>query len=124
MRDRAIAGMEQAAPCALAGETPASQAKQAARHGLRLLSVYGLILAVDVDAAAVAAILWVLRRCGNRRDRVAIGSTGWKAMGFRTANFWRSLWIVGAALALAGVAMLVAARMRTLRLPAAPLAFI
>ncbi len=39
---------------------------------------------------------------------------GWAAMGFRTANLWRSSWIVVAAAALAAAAMLVSARARTL----------
>jgi len=84
---------------------------------------YGLIMAVVwtprpwqrflwmAAAAAIVAMVWA-------------GFDGWKAMGLRTANFWRSLWIVGAALVLAGVAILVAARMQTLHLPDGPLAFV
>ena len=39
---------------------------------------------------------------------------GWAAMGFRTANLWRSSWIVAAAAALSAAAMLVSARAHTL----------
>jgi membrane protease YdiL (CAAX protease family) len=46
------------------------------------------------------------------------------AMGMRRENFWRSLWIAGAALVLAGVAMAVAAHEHTLKLPVRPLGFL
>ena len=49
---------------------------------------------------------------------------GLKAMGLRGTNFFRSLWVVGAALALAAVAVLVAARLHTLQVPAGPILFI
>ena len=63
-------------------------------------------------AAAVALILWK-------------SFVGWKTMGFTTVNLGRSLWIVGAALLVAAVAILVAARLHTLYLPAGgPLVFI
>jgi membrane protease YdiL (CAAX protease family) len=52
------------------------------------------------------------------------GFEGRKAVGLRAANFWRSLWIVGVALALAAVADMVSARMHTLKVPAGPVAFI
>ncbi len=64
-----------------------------------------------VAAAAIITMMWV------RFD-------GWKTMGLRAANFWRSLWIVSAALVLAGAAMPVAARMHTLEVPRGPVAFI
>jgi hypothetical protein len=43
---------------------------------------------------------------------------GFKAMGLRTANFFPSLWVAGAALLMAAVAVLVAAELHTLHLPA------
>jgi hypothetical protein len=52
-----------------------------------------------------------------------ISFDGRRAMGLRTANFGRSLWVVGVALLLAGAAVLVAARLHTLRLPHGPFAF-
>ena len=49
---------------------------------------------------------------------------GWLAMGLRTANFVRSLWLVGVALLAGGVAVLVAARLHTLHAPGGPLTFV
>jgi hypothetical protein len=51
-------------------------------------------------------------------------SPGWKAMGFQTTNFLRSIWIVGAALCVAASAAIVAQRMNTLLWPGGPLPFI
>jgi membrane protease YdiL (CAAX protease family) len=42
---------------------------------------------------------------------------GWKPMGFTTANFARSIWIVGAALGAAAIAVAIAGRWHTLHLP-------
>jgi len=39
---------------------------------------------------------------------------GWAAMGFRTANLWRSAWIIAAAVALSSVAMQISARAHAL----------
>jgi hypothetical protein len=49
---------------------------------------------------------------------------GLKAMGLRTANFFRSLWVVGVALIVAAVAVLVAIWQGTLHIPATPILFI
>jgi membrane protease YdiL (CAAX protease family) len=49
---------------------------------------------------------------------------GWKAMGLRTTNFVRSLWVVGVAALLAGVAILMAQRMNTLQPIGGPRQFI
>ena len=49
---------------------------------------------------------------------------GWLAMGLRTGNFVRSLWLVGVALLAGGVAVLVAARLHTLHTPGGPLMFV
>lgn len=46
---------------------------------------------------------------------------GLHAMGLRAANFFRSLWIVGAALAVSGVAVAVSARLHTLHGPSGAL---
>jgi len=85
---------------------------------------YGLILLVIwtprplqkllwwVAAAAIVAIFWI------SFDRMV-------ALGLRTAGFFRSLWVAGAALLLAAIAILVAVLLHTLRLPAGgPIAFV
>jgi hypothetical protein len=94
------------------------------RRALLELSVgYALILVVIwtprpwqrlsylAAAAFLAAVLWLAR-------------PGLKAMGLRPANFVRSLWIVGAALLVAAVAVLVAARVGTLHAPGTLLQFV
>jgi membrane protease YdiL (CAAX protease family) len=103
------------------GNTAGKRSKR--RDWIEIAVGYALILTVEwtprpwqrylwvAAAAAIIAMMW-------------FGFDGSKAMGLRTANFWRSLWIVGAALVLAGAAILVAERMRTLHLPGGPLAFV
>jgi hypothetical protein len=77
-----------------------------------------------MDAAAAAArALDGVAALGVASLIVWRSFDGWQAMGFRTANFWRSLWIVAAALALAAAAMLVAARSALLLVPDGALAF-
>jgi len=85
------------------------------RRDLLELSVgYALILAVIwtprpwqrllyyTAAAFLAAVLW-------------LAFEGWPAMGLRTANLSRSIWIAGVALAMAAVAVFVAQRLHTLQ---------
>lgn len=48
---------------------------------------------------------------------------GWSAMGLRERGFLRSLWVVGAALALAAGAVALGARLHTLHVPDEPLLF-
>jgi len=93
------------------------------RDAAEIAAAYGLILAVIwtprpeqrflwmVAAAAVAVIAWV-------------SNDGAKAMGLLGANLLRSAWIVGAALLAAGGAVLVAAKLGTLRLPHGVMVFI
>lgn len=49
---------------------------------------------------------------------------GFKAMGLRRMNFLRSLWVVGAALLIAGADVAVAAKQHTLLVPPGPVSFI
>ncbi len=49
---------------------------------------------------------------------------GWKAMGFSISGFWRSSWIVGLALLLAGIAALVAGSLHTLHHPGGALGWV
>lgn len=103
-------------------ESPVREAKKRGkrRDWIEIAVGYGLIMAVIWTPRPWQRFLWVAAAAAIVAMMWA-GFDGWKAMGFRTANFWRSLWIVGAALMLAGAAILVAARMRTLNLPAARL---
>ncbi len=77
---------------------------------------YGLILVVLWTPRPwqrffyVAAILWIAAATWISWD-------GRKAMGLRVGGMLRSLWVVGVALAVAGVAILAASRMDTLHRP-------
>ena len=84
--------------------------------GSRSAVAYALILAVVWTPRPWQRVLWVVAVAGVVFI-ICISFDGWKAMGFRTANFWRSLWIAGAALVLAAAAIGIAGRMHTLRLP-------
>lgn len=80
---------------------------------LELLVGYGLILLVIWSrgpwqrklyysaAVFLVAVFWM-------------SFDSWSAMGLRKTNFWRSLWVVGVALAMAATAVLVARRLHVL----------
>jgi len=107
---------------------PADTAKARAGRGkardlVEIAVAYALILLVIwtprpwqryLWPIAVAAVVVIL----------CISFDGLEAMGLRTANFRRSLWIAGAALLMAGAAVLVSLKLHTLRLPDGVLAFI
>jgi hypothetical protein len=57
-----------------------------------------------------AAIVWIAAAIWRSFD-------GWQTWGIRTANFLRSLWVVGLALLAAAAAVLLAARLHTLHPP-------
>ena len=106
---------------------PAAQAQRVSAHSKRrdafeIAVAFGLIEAVEWTPRPLQRVLWIAAALG-----VALivwrSFDGWQAMGFRVANFRRSLWIVAAALALAAAAIAVAARKRTLLLPDGALAF-
>lgn len=84
---------------------------------------YGLILAVIWTPRPVqswlywTALAWVALS-------ISRSFPGWKAMGFSISGFWRSLWIVGLALLLAGVAAVVASRLHTLHHPGGAVAWV
>ena len=104
--------------------TGKSVAQRRTRPDLLELGVgYGLILVVIwtprplqtvfyyVAIAVLAAIFWR-------------SLESWAVMGLRTANFLRSLWVVGAALLLTAVAVVVAIRFHTLQVPDSPALFL
>ena len=104
--------MEQAADSSQERDRPAKR-RSKRRVWIEIAIAYGLIMAVVWTPRPWQRMLWV----------IAVASVtvilwryfdGWKAMGLRATNFLRSLWIVGAAMVLAGVAIAVAARMHTL----------
>jgi membrane protease YdiL (CAAX protease family) len=93
------------------------------RDLVEVVLAYGLILLVIWTPRPWQSLLWVVASCGLLVLTFA-SFKGFAAMGMRRENFWRSLWIAGAALAIAGAAMGVAAYKHTLKLPAGPLAFL
>jgi membrane protease YdiL (CAAX protease family) len=97
--------------------------RRAARDLAEILIAYGLILAVIWTPRPWQGVLWWVAAAGV----VAltwVSFEGFAAMGLRRTNFWRSLWIAGAALLVAGAAMGVAAHFHTLKLPSGPLTFL
>lgn len=84
---------------------------------------YGLILMVIWTPRPWQQMLWWVAVLGIA---VIIGSSfeGFHAMGLRAGNFFRSLWVVGAALVVSAVAVAISARLHTLRAPAGALPFI
>jgi len=98
----------------------ASGSRASAQRGAWVLTelvvCYGLILLTLWTPRPLqrwlywSALLWVvLSTC--------ISFAGWRAMGFRVAGFWRSLWVVGVAAVLACGALLLAASLHTLHHP-------
>jgi len=92
------------------------------RAAIEIAVAYALIMAVEWTPRPLQRVLWLVAAVGLALI-VRRSFDGWQAMGFRAANFLRSLWIAAAALALAAAAMMVAARMHTLLVPRGVLAF-
>ena len=114
--------MEQAASPSPAEQIPVPK-RSKGRDWIEILIAYGLILAVEWVPRPAQRVLWLVAVLG-----IALMAwrsfDGWKAMGFRTANFGRSLWIAGAALLVAFAALVIAAKGHTLLLPDGLLAFV
>jgi Type II CAAX prenyl endopeptidase Rce1-like len=99
-------------------DTAAATASGWARPLLELCIGYGLILATIWTPRPLqkwlylSAVAWIL-------VTTVVSFPGWAAMGFRRGGFLASLWVVFAALAVAGGAVMVAANLHTLRHPMA-----
>ena len=87
---------------------------------VELLVSYGLILAANWTSNLAqqwfywAAMAWI-------GGSTAVAFIRSRSIEFRMTGFWRSLWIVGAALMLAAPAVAIAARMHTLQQPYGPM---
>lgn len=105
------------------GEPEGRSGRSRARVCCELLVGYGLILAVIWTQRPLqrwlylAAVVWI-------SFSTASSFPGWKALGFRTAGFGRSLWGVGVALLVAVGAALLASGLHTLHCPIGPLQWI
>ena len=93
------------------------------RDLLELAIAYGLILAVIWTPRPSQRFLWIVAAAFIAAV-TCLSFDGRKAMGLRTANFFRSLWVVAVALAAAAVAAGVAAKLHTLRMPPGPVEFV
>ena len=93
------------------------------RYEIGIALAYALILAVEWTPRPLQRVLWIVAVVGVVLI-VRQSFEGWRAMGFRTANLGRSLWIAVAALAVAAVSITVATRMHTLLVPAGTRAFV
>ncbi len=107
--------MESPADSPRAHNQPIS-ARSRRRDALEIAIAYGLIMAVEWTPRPLQRVLWMVAAAGLAVI-VWRSFDGWQAMGFRAANFGRSLWIAAAALALAAAAFAVALRMHTLVVP-------
>jgi hypothetical protein len=83
------------------------------RDWIEIGIAYALIEAVEWTPRPWQRGLWLVAALG-----IAFilwrSFDGWAAMGFRTANLWRSAWIVAAAAVLAAAAMFISARAHAL----------
>lgn len=93
------------------------------RDLVELAIAYGLILLVVWTPRPWQSLLWWDAAAAVALI-LSISFDGRRAMGLRSANLLRSLWVVGMALAAAAAAVLAAARLHTLHLPASPVLFI
>src|ERR1035441_10601166 len=109
-------------------EPPQAQEKSVSKRSKRrdwteIGVAYALILAVEWTPRPWQRLLWLVAAVGIALI-LSRSFDGWVAMGLRAANFGRSVWIVGAALALAGVVIAVAVWKHTLLLPDGLFAFV
>lgn len=87
---------------------------------VELLVSYGLILTANwISNPAQQWFYWAAMAWIGGSSAVALIRS--RSIEFRMTGFWRSLWIVGAALMLAAPAIAIAARMHTLQQPYGPM---
>jgi membrane protease YdiL (CAAX protease family) len=91
------------------------------------------LLELGVGYGLILLVIWTPRPLQTVLYYVAIvvlaaifwrSFESWAAMGLRTMNFLRSLWVVGVALMLAAVAVLLAIRLHTSHVPHGPVLFL
>lgn len=103
---------------------PDSSAVRTRRRDLIELSIgYGLILLILwmprpwQRLLYFAPVVWILLV-------TVLSFDGWKTMGLRISGFLRSLWVAGAALLTASIAVIIARRLQTLHEPPSPALFL
>ena len=85
--------------------------------------IYSLILAVIWTPRPWQAVLWVIA-VASMISIAYFSFEGFDSMGLCTANLLRSLWAVAFAIAVSMIAMILAERLHTLRLPETPGQFV
>jgi len=86
------------------------------REWIEIAVAFALILAVVWTPRPWQRILWVIAAAALAL-MIYASFDDRRAMGLRTANLWRSMWIPALALGLSAIAILVASRLHTLYLP-------
>lgn len=104
-------------------QNPSAAARSKQRVLLELVIPYTLILIVCWTPRPWQRLLW-LAAAASIVVITCVSFDGLKAMGLRAVGFFRSLWVVGLALAMGAMAVTVAAWLRTLHVPTSPLLFI
>lgn len=104
--------MEHASASPSAPDDP-SALRSKRRDWIEIGVAYGLIEAVEWTPRPWQRGLWLVAALGLA-FMLWRSFSGWAEMGFRTANLWRSAWIVSAAAVLAAAAMLISARAHAL----------
>jgi membrane protease YdiL (CAAX protease family) len=103
------------------GNTPTAQSKR--RALIEIALAYGLIMVVIWTPRPLQRFLWLVA-VGAIAAMTYRSFDGLEAMGLRRRNFVRSLWVVGAALVLATIAIALAAALHTLQAPHGLLHFV
>ena len=92
-------------------------ARSKRRDLMELAVAYGLILLVIWTPRPFQRFLWVAA-AGAVAAMMCLSHDGLDALGMRRKNFFRSLWVVGAALVIAAMAVWVSSSLHPLSLPA------
>jgi membrane protease YdiL (CAAX protease family) len=93
------------------------------RDLFEMIGTYALILSVIWTPRPLQWWLWMVAATAVVVIS-ALSLEGWKSLGLTTTNLARSLWVVIAILGIATAAVLLAARLDTLRMPETPLLFL
>ncbi|MGA2807824.1 MAG: CPBP family glutamic-type intramembrane protease [Terracidiphilus sp.] len=120
---RATIGCMAVGAAPISGGEGSAMVRTRRRDFVELALAYGLILVVIWTPRPWQKLLWWVA-AAVVATIACLSFDGLKAVGLRRANFLRSLWVAGLALLVAAVAVLLADRLHTLRLPAGLVAFI
>lgn len=104
-------------------ETPLASKPSRQRDLIELAVGFGLILIVIWTPRPLQRWLWIVA-AAFVFAAICMSWNGPRSMGLCITNLFRSLWVVGFALLVAGAAVLTAERMHTLNLPDGPIHFV